>query len=139
MLRRLDLTGVSGTHRGDAVGIEEPGLHEVDGAVELQPLHGEEMRRQIEVRERGGREAALVGEVMNGEHASRDGAAAGAQVGGGKPCMPVVAVHYVGAPAANATVGEARRGPAKQREAARVVRPVLPVGSEIRIARAFVK
>jgi hypothetical protein len=68
----LDLAGVAGAHGADPVGVVQPGLHEVEAAVELDAVHREVMGGQAQLAEVGGVEDALVGQVVDGEQAGRE-------------------------------------------------------------------
>jgi hypothetical protein len=55
----LDLAGVAGAHGADPVGVVQPGLHEVEAAVELDAVHREVMGRQAQLGKVGSIEDAL--------------------------------------------------------------------------------
>ena len=72
MLRRLDLVGVRGAHRGDAVRVHDAVKEEIDAAV-LQLILMEEIARVVQPGVGDGvrAERALVGEVVDREERAR--------------------------------------------------------------------
>src|SRR3712207_2418357 len=96
--RALYLFGVSWAHGADRVGKSQPGLQKAQIAVELHlppievlPVDASELHVPVP-------EVALVRDVVNREQTAdriirRYPTKVGFQVGGDKPCLPVVAVH----------------------------------------------
>ncbi len=127
--RRADLLGVARAHGRDRVGRDEAGLQEVDVAVELEGLGGEEASIQVEEMPIGSPETALVGEVVHGDDRARRGqlgieVATGGEKGRDEARLPVVHVHHVRRRRGGAQPLE--RGAAEEDEALRVVHIVAP-------------
>ncbi len=131
VLRGLDLARVGGAHGGHDVGRHDALLEQVDAAVELEPFDREVLPAQAQRGQRGAREDALVGEVVDREHRARrrergglghEGLEVAGHEGGG----PVVAMHDVDrAAAGDALAHDLGRGPRQDGEAQGVVGVVL--------------
>src|SRR5439155_21131988 len=105
---------------GELVGEDEPRLHEIELAVELQGVGVEQVAGQREVAHRLAREDALVGEIVDGEYRARlEGRRAprpaALQDQRRERRLPVVRVHAVGQEVD--LLGRLQGARAKQREA----------------------
>ncbi len=136
--RGLDLARIGRADRRQPVGIKQSGLEERQAAVELHPVDRKKAGRQREVGKEGGREIALIGQIVHGEDARQCGGV-GAQIGRRQPGMPIVAMQDLGQPPRVGALRQRRRDPAEEREAAMVVGPVVAVGRAIGAARPVVE
>ena len=124
IFRRLNLLRVSRTHGAEQVGKDQPALHEVHLAVELQRVHVEQPGVEAEFVDHGGVEDSLVSEVVNSEEGGDvPEMLARAQPHGDQRGLPIIAVNDLRLPVAGAEEVEYRA--AEDPEAKRVVR--LPV------------
>jgi hypothetical protein len=124
-----DLARVGGADGGHAVGELQPGLHERQLAVELQPAGDMKRAGRPSRAEVVHRKQALEGQVVHREHRAAPGGRVGGHVGAGHGGMPVVRVHDLGHPAGVEFAGGQVRGhPAQQRKTLQVVGPLAPSG-----------
>src|SRR3990170_976587 len=103
VLRGLDFPAVRVGHGGEDVREHQPGLHQVDLPVVLQPLRGEQLPPEAGHREVVVPEQPLVSEVVDGEERSRRPERLPVRVerlhvGGDEGGLPVVAMEDVVSP-----------------------------------------
>ena len=131
---RADLLGIGRAHRGDRVGVVEPGLEEADAAVILDALDVPGRCRQAEAREDRRREAALEGDVVDGDDGLRRLWPGMAEIGRGEAGLPVVAMDDVRDEGLDRAFADVGGSAAERGEALPVVRPVGAVGREVGVA-----
>ena len=116
----LDLPRVGLAHRGDLRGVEDAGLQEGQLPVEFGAVDLEGRLRHAEPGQGVPGEQALIGEVVDRQHARHPPAAPG-EIGRGQGRLPVVEVQEVGRPVGVGAGGEVRRREAEAGEAQVVV------------------
>ena len=117
--------------RRDPVGPDQSCLQGTDLPPILEPRIGEIRTVELQRNHLRGGCKALEGHVVDREHAWHRCAGL-RDVIGREPGLPVMAMDDIGAPLPRALGGDPRRDPGERRETLCVVRPVLPVGAQIR-------
>ena len=129
-LRRLDLARVARAHGGEHVGEDEPALQEVERPAELEGVGCEVARGRGSARcQVGGREEALVGEVVDREHVRvraqlrvERSRSARSSTGTSAACQSWRAPRRAASPSARSHSSAARQKKAKRSALSRIVR-----------------
>ncbi len=130
-LRRGDLPGVGRAHGGDVIGIGDAGLEQRQLAVELHALRVAGLAGNAQLSPLGHVDIALIGEVVDGEHAGRRQSAP-VHVRRCQTCRPVMGVDQLWRPAdAGGAGGDLGSGQTEAGEADRVVQPVVAVSVDV--------
>ena len=134
--RCLDFPAVGRAHGGEQVGVDEGGFHETELSVKLHPAGVEQARRQAGLAQGGGREIALITQVVDrkdGARCAESLAVEGFQVNRNEAGGPVVQVDDVRDEAQRQAAFQ--DGLAEENEALGVVRVVSLAGSVQRVAQ----
>lgn len=139
-LGRTDLARVRRADGGDLARVDQPGLHERDAPVVLDARRHQSMHRQGQLGEHIRGEDALEREVMDGQYGRDVERGVLRDVERRQRGVPVVRMHHVRPPVlVEFAGGQVCGDPAQQAEAARVVAPVAPVGTDVGAARTPVE